>query len=163
MLPIVWFYIVLVIVSWLVLFFLELRRRARRKVAGCPELVMISAEKLESLAIREPELLLIELIGEDDEGQACASGTQLTARFWQEQILGVSCKVSELKKLLSANAGRVIAFYSSPQTAIDWERVGDVLFALKLKKALVLEGSVGPAPRHAHSHVTPSVPHSALL
>ncbi len=62
MMPIAWFYVVLVSVLWCLLFVVELRRRERRKVRGCFRLVPVSADKLWSMMVMYPQLEVIELV-----------------------------------------------------------------------------------------------------
>lgn len=146
MLPIVWFYIALVVVSWIALLYVELRLRARRRIRGAPELIAISKEDLDSLAVREPDLIEIDLIEESAPLESSS-----------DPIAHPSVKVSGLRDLLARNRGRVIAFCAKPGAKIDWERVGDVLFALRLKKAFVLETCIAPLPDPASLGVPPTL------
>ena len=61
MLPIVWFFLVVVSFLWILLLYTELRKRARRHVRGCPALLYISPERLDSLITIEPDLKILEL------------------------------------------------------------------------------------------------------
>lgn len=61
MLPLVWFYLALVVFLYSLLLFVELRTRAKRHVKGCPSLPYISSERLDSLIAIEPDLIVVEL------------------------------------------------------------------------------------------------------
>ena len=61
MLPLAWFYISLVVFLYALLFYLELRARAKRHVKGCPSLPYISPAHLDSLMAIEPDLFIVDL------------------------------------------------------------------------------------------------------
>ena len=60
MLPLAWFYISLVVFLYALLLYSELRTRAKRHVKGCPSLPYISPERLDSLIVIEPDLIIVE-------------------------------------------------------------------------------------------------------
>jgi hypothetical protein len=60
-LPLAWFYMALVVFSCALLLYLELRVRAKRHVKDCPSLLYISPERLDSLIVIEPDLIIVEL------------------------------------------------------------------------------------------------------
>ena len=130
MMPIVWFYTALVVVSWGVLAYLEARRRARKIVDGCPTLMVISRARLNSLELMEPELKLIELY---DSDAAIASQ--------EGRISGaIPANVSHLESLLaSLSPGNIIVFTQAEGASINWPEVDSILYRLRLKQAYVLD------------------------
>jgi hypothetical protein len=61
MLPIAWFYVILVLSLYALLVYSEMRARAKRHVKGCPSLPYISRASLDSLIIIEPDLIIVAL------------------------------------------------------------------------------------------------------
>jgi hypothetical protein len=61
MLPIAWFYVVMVLCLYALLFYSEMRSRAKSHVRGCPSLPYISRASLDSLIIIEPDLIIVGL------------------------------------------------------------------------------------------------------
>jgi hypothetical protein len=132
MMPIVWFYVALVLVLWLLLAYVEMQRREHRKVRGCLELDVISADKLWSLMVMEPLLVVVELRPDTDVA------TDLVL------IRGaIPVPISVLEDYLKTAApGQRFAFYSRLTNAIPWERVDCAVCGAGLKKGYVLQGGI---------------------
>jgi hypothetical protein len=106
MLPIVWFFLVVVSFLWILLLYTELRKRARRHVRGCPSLPYISPERLDSLIIIEPDLKILEL-GLPQGNPGIPDARQMRV----DQIEGL---VSHLSR------STILVFYASVKEPVNW-------------------------------------------
>ena len=127
--PIVWFYIFLVLVLWGLLAYVEVQHRKRQKVRGCLELDAISADQLWSRMVMDPLLTVVEVQGPHPDRPVLIHGAK-----------GVS--IANLETYLrSATTGRSFAFYSA-MTNVPWVEVDRAVCASGLTRGFVLEGDV---------------------
>jgi hypothetical protein len=130
MMPIVWFYIALVLVLWGLLAYVELQHRKRQRVRGCLELDAISADQLWSRMIMDPLLTVIELQGGQMDRPVLIQGAKRVS-------------ISHLETYLrSAPAGRSFAFYSTSPGGVPWIDVDRSVCGAGRKRGLVLEGDI---------------------
>ena len=129
MLPLAWFYISLVVSLYALLFFVEMRTRARRHVKGCPSLLYVSPARLDSLIAIEPDLFVVEL------GSCAVSGEQ-------PRIPGaLRMPVSQLESFLQNTSPRsVFVFYHSAQETVTWARVECLVNNHAMRNVFVLKG-----------------------
>jgi hypothetical protein len=132
MMPIVWFYVALVLVLWLLLAYVEMQRRERRKVRGCLELDVISADKLWSLMVMEPLLVVVELRPDTE----AATDPVLIRGAIPVPISGLE----DYLKTVAPSQG--FAFYSRLANAIPWDRVDCAMCSAGLRKGYVLQGGI---------------------
>jgi hypothetical protein len=131
MLPLAWFYISLVVFLYALLFFSELRTRAKRHVKGCPTLPYISPARLDSLIAIEPDLFIIELSSRADSGE-------------KPQIPdALRMPVSQLEGFLQKASRRsVFVFYDSATEPVTWSRVECVVNDYAMRNVFVLKGGL---------------------
>ena len=112
MLPLAWFYISLVVFLYLLLFYSEMKARAKRHVKGCPSLPLYSPARLDSLIAIEPDLFLIEL-------SPCAHSGE------KPQIPDARrMPVSQLERFLQKTSCRLVfVFYDTAAGPVAWSRV----------------------------------------
>jgi hypothetical protein len=130
-LPLAWFYIALVVCSYSLLLFLELRTRARQHVKGCPSLPYISPGRLDSLLAIEPDLIVVEL-----SSRAASSG--------MPQIPdALRMPVSQLPGFLR-NAPRrsIFVFYDSATEPVQWSLVEAIANDCAIPNVSVLKGGL---------------------
>jgi hypothetical protein len=130
-LPLAWFYIALMVVSYALLLCQELRSRAKRHVKGCPSLPYISAERLDSLIVIEPDLVIIELSSRVASGEIPQIPDALRMPVDQLQ--------SFLRK---ASRHSVFVFYDSATEPVNWCRVEAILNHHVIPHAFVLKGGL---------------------
>jgi hypothetical protein len=130
-LPLAWFYISLVVFLYALLFFLEMRARARRHVKGCPLLPYISPARLDSLMAIEPDLFIVELSSRSDSSE-------------KPQIPdALRMPVSQLERFLQKASRRsVFVFYESATEPVTWSRVECMVNEYALRNAFVLKGGL---------------------
>jgi hypothetical protein len=134
MMPIVWFYVALVLVLWALLAYVEVKRRGRRKVRGCLELEIISADKLWSMMVIDPQLVVIEL------QPGAAANPESNSPLVQG---AVQVPVSQLMTYLqSVSPRQSFAFYSPEPGAVSWDEVDCAVCRAGLRKGYVLGGEV---------------------
>ena len=131
MLPLAWFYIALVVFSYALLLYLELRSRAKRHVKGCPSLPYISPARLDSLIAIEPDLFIVEL----------------SSRATSCQILQIPdalrMPVSQVESFLRKAPRRsVFVFYDSATDPVKWSRVESILNSYAIPNVFVLKGGL---------------------
>jgi hypothetical protein len=130
-LPIAWFCIALVVFSYALLLYLELRTRAKRHVKGCPSLPYISPERLDSLIVIEPDLIIVEL------SSRAASGEMLQIPD------ALRMPVSQLESFLrKASRHSVFVFYDSATEPVKWSRVESIVNNYAIPHVLVLKGGL---------------------
>ena len=131
MLPLAWFYISLVVFSYALLFFVEMRARAKRHVKGCPSLPYISPARLDSLIAIEPDLFIVELSSRADSGE-------------KPQIPdALRMPVSRLERFLQKASRRsVFVFYDSTTEPVTWSRVECIVNDYAMRNVFVLKGGL---------------------
>jgi hypothetical protein len=126
-LPLARFYIALVVFSCALLLYLELRVRAKRHVKGCPSLPYISPERLDSLIVIEPDLIIVEL------SSRAASGEILQIPD------ALRMPVSRLESLLrKASRHSVFVFYDSATEPVKRSRVEAIVNHFASSVGLIL-------------------------
>jgi hypothetical protein len=130
-LPLAWFYISLVVFLYALLFYLELRNRAKRHVKGCPSLPHISPARLDSLIAIEPDLILVEL----------------SSRAASREILQIPdalrMPVSQLESFLGkASRHSVFVFYDSATEPVKWSLVESIVNNYAIRNVFVLKGGL---------------------
>jgi hypothetical protein len=130
-LPLAWFYISLVAFLYALLFCLELRRRAKRHVKGCPSLPHISPASLDSLISIEPDLLIVEL----------------SSRAAFHEIVRIPgalrMPVSQLESFLQKASRRsVFVFYDAATDPVKWSRVESIVNEYAIRNVFVLKGGL---------------------
>lgn len=140
MMPIAWFYVVLVCVLWCLLLYVEVRRRERRKVRGCFRLVPISADKLWSMIVMYPQLEIIEL--EPLKPSLDSAGPTDSTNHQSTLIEGaVRVPVSGLTSFLRMPKRlHSFVFYAAHPGEVDWEQVDDAVYRAGIRKGYVLKG-----------------------
>jgi hypothetical protein len=128
MLPIVWFFLVVVSFLWILLLYTELRKRARRHVRGCPCLPYISPERLDSLIIIEPDLKILEL-GPRQGNPGIPDAQQMPV----DQIEGLVSHTSR---------STILVFYASVKESVNWRQVELLVQKYLLRNAFVLKGGL---------------------
>lgn len=137
MLPIVWFFLVVVSFLWILLLYTELRKRARRHVRGCPALLYISPERLDSLITIEPDLKILEL-GPPRGNPGIPDAQQMRV----DQIEGL---VSHLSR------STILIFYASVKEPVNWRQVELLVRKYMLRNAFVLKGGLEAWQSHQHA------------
>ena len=131
MLPLAWFYIALVVFLYSLLLFLELRRRAKRHVKGCPSLPYISSERLDSLIAIEPDLVIIEL-------SSRAASTNMP-----KIPDSIRVPVSQLQGFLrNASRRSVFILYDTATEPVQWSRVEAIANDCAIPNVSVLKGGL---------------------
>jgi hypothetical protein len=130
-LPLAWFYISLVVFLYSLLFYSELRSRAKRHVKGCPSLSYISPARLDSLIAIEPDLFIVEL-------SSRAASCELL------QIPdALRMPVSQLESFLQKASRRsVFVFYDSATEPVKWSRVESIVNNYAIRNVFVLKGGL---------------------
>jgi hypothetical protein len=141
MLPIVWFYIALVISLWGLLFYVELRKQARCHVRGCPSLIFISPRRLSSLIIMEPDLKILEL-APHPSNEGIPDARQLSSDQLEEFLSRVS-------------RSTILVFFDSTHVPANWRRVEILVRKHGLRNTFVLKG--GLEAWQAFAHATPQI------
>lgn len=131
MLPVAWFYIALLIFLWALLFYLDLRDRAKRHVKCCPSLPYISAERLDSFIVMEPDLIIVEL-----SSQPASEETPKIRDALRIPIDQLDCFLRE------APHRAVFMFYASAKEPVQWNRVESILNRQMIPYVFVLEGGL---------------------
>ncbi len=131
MIPLAWFYISLVVFLYALLFYSELKARAKRHVKGCPSLPYISSARLDSLIAIEPDLFIIEL-------SSCADSAA------KPQIPdALRMPVSQLERfLLKASCRSVFVFYDTASEPVTWSGVECIVNDHAMRKVFVLKGGL---------------------
>ncbi len=131
MLPLAWFYISLVVFLYALLFYSELRSRAKRHVKGCPSLPYISPARLDSLIAIERNLFIVEL-------SSRAASCELL------QIPdALRMPVSQLESFLQEASRRsVFVFYESATEPVKWSRVESIVNNYAIRNVFVLKGGL---------------------
>jgi hypothetical protein len=130
-LPLAWFYISLVVFLYALLFYLELRSRAKRHVKGCPSLPYISPARLDSLIAIEPDLFIVEL----------------SSRAASREILQIPdalrMPISQLEIFLrKASRRSVFVFCDSATEPVKWSRVECIVNNYAIPNVFVLKGGL---------------------
>jgi hypothetical protein len=130
-LPLAWFYISLVVFLYAVLFFVEMRARAKRHVKGCPSLPYISPARLDSLIAIEPDLFIVELSSRADSGE-------------KPQIPdALRMPVSQLERFLQKTSCRsVFVFCDSATEPVTWSSVQCIVNDHAMRNVFVLKGGL---------------------
>ncbi len=131
MLPLAWFCIFLVVFLYAVLFYSEMKARAKRHVKGCPSLPYISPARLDSLISIEPDLFIIELSSRVDSGEKL----QIPDAF--------RMPVSQLERFLHKVSCRsVFVFYDTATEPVTWSRVERIVNDHAMRNVFVLKGGL---------------------
>ncbi len=131
MLPLAWFYLVLVVFLYGLLFYLELRRRAKRHVKGCPSLPFISPAHLDSLVAIEPDLLIVHL------------SSQAVSRQMPQIPDALSIPVSQLESFLQqASCRSIFVFYDCVADPVKWSRVESIVNQYAIRNVYILKGGL---------------------
>lgn len=131
MLPLAWFFVVLVVCLYALLLYSELRARARRHVRGCPSLPYISQARLDSFIVIEPDLIIVELT--DHPGPTGTPHIPDARRV----------PVSELDAFLARSPQRaVFVFYSSTSESVPWSEVQCIINRSAIANPYVLKGGL---------------------
>ena len=131
MLPLAWFYISLVVFSYALLFFVEMRARAKRHVKGCPSLPYISPARLDSLITIEPDLFIVELSSRTDSDEKPGIPDALRV------------PVSQLERFLEKVSRRsVFVFYDSATEPVTWSHVECIVNDHAIRNVFVLKGGL---------------------
>jgi hypothetical protein len=130
-LPLAWFYVSLVVFLYALLFYLEMKARARRHVKGCPSRPYISPARLDSLIAIEPDLFVIEL----------SSGAD---RQEQPQIPDARrMSVSQLENFLQKASRRsVFVFYDTVAERATWSLIECIVKQHTMRNVFVLRGGL---------------------
>jgi hypothetical protein len=130
-LPLAWFYISLVVFLYALLFYLELRSRAKRHVKGCPSLPCISPAPLDSLIVIEPDLLIVAL----SPGAASHELPQISG--------ALRMPVSQLDSFLQKASRRsIFVFYDSAADPVKWSPVESIVNKYAIRNVFVLKGGL---------------------
>ncbi len=131
MLPLAWFYLALVVFSYSLLLLLELRNRAKRHVKGCPSLPYISPQRLDSLVVIEPDLIVVEL-----SSRAASSAIPQIPD-------ALRMPVSQLGSFLHGASRRsIFVFYDSATEPVQWLRVEAIVNDCAIPNVSVLKGGL---------------------
>jgi hypothetical protein len=131
MLPLAWFYIALVAFLWALLFYLELREHAKQHVKGCPSLPYISAERLDSFIVIEPDLIIVEL------------SSRAASRERHRIPDSIRVPIDQLDSFLNQASHRaVFVFYDSATEPAEWSRVESILNRYTIPYVFVLKGGL---------------------
>ena len=131
MLPLAWFYISLVVFLYALLFYLELRSRAKRHVKGCPSLPYISPARLDSLIAIEPDLCIVDLSSRADSREIMQIPDALRI------------PVSQLESFLQKASRRsLFVFYDSVTEPVKWSRVESIVNKYAIPNVFVLKGGL---------------------
>jgi hypothetical protein len=128
MLPIVWIYIVVVCFLWILLLYTELRNQARRHVKGCPSLLYICPERLNSLIIIEPDLKMLELGSQ--RGEAAIPDAQQIPVAQLEGFVGHTSRST------------ILVFYASIKDPVNWKQVQLLVRKYSMRNIYVLKGGL---------------------
>lgn len=131
MLPVAWFYIALLIVLGALLFYLDIRDRAKRHVKSCPSLPYISAKRLDSFIVIEPDLIIAEVSSQPASGERPTIPHALRIPIDQ-----LDCFLRE------APHRAVFVFYDSATEPVQWNRVESILNLQMIPYVFVLEGGL---------------------
>lgn len=127
--PLAWFYISVVTFLYALLFYSEMRARAKRHVKGCPSLPYISPVRLGSLITIEPNLFIIELSSRVDSGEI----PQLPD--------ALRMPLSQLEKFLqTASCRSVFVFYDTTAEPVTWSRVERIVNDHAMHNVYILKG-----------------------
>jgi hypothetical protein len=130
-LPLAWFYISLVVFLYALLFYLELRSRAKRHVKRCPSLPYISPARLDSLIAIEPDLFIIEL------------SSRVTSHETLQIPDALRMPVSQLESFLQKASRRsVFVFYDSAAEPVTWSHVQSIVNNCAIRNVFVLKGGL---------------------
>jgi len=130
-LPLAWFYISLVVFLYALLFYLELRARAKRHVRGCPSLPYISPARLDSLIVIEPDLCIVDL------------SSRAASREIPQIPDAVRMPVSQLEIFLQKAYHRsIFVFYDSITEPVKWSRVESIVNEYAIRNVFVLKGGL---------------------
>jgi hypothetical protein len=130
-LPLAWFYISLVVFLYALLFYLELRSRAKRHVKGCPSLPCISSARLDSLIAIEPDLLIVDV----SSGVASREIPQIPG--------ALRIPISQLESFLEKASRRsIFVFYDSATDPVKWSRVESIVNSYAIRNVFVLKGGL---------------------
>jgi hypothetical protein len=130
-LPLAWFYIALVVCSYSLLLFMELRTRARQHVKGCPSLPYISPGRLDSLLAIEPDLVVVELSSRAASSEMPQIPDAL--RMPVAQLPGFLC---------NAPRRSIFVFYDSAIEPVQWSRVEGIANDCAIPNVSVLKGGL---------------------
>ncbi len=138
MMPIAWFYVVLVSALWCVLFVVELRRRKRRKIRGCFRLVPISADKLWSMMVMYPQLEVIEL----EPSHPSSNPPRSTASTEHPALIegAVQVPVRTLAAYLSTPKRMHSFVFYAAAPGVAWDQVDDAVAGAGIRNGYVLKG-----------------------
>jgi rhodanese-related sulfurtransferase len=130
-LPLAWFYICLVVFLYALLFYSELRTRAKRHVKGCPSLPYISPARLDSLIAIEPDLCIVDLT------------SRAASREIPQIPDALRIPVSQLETFLQKASRRsVFVFYDSVTEPVKWSRVESIVNNYAIRNVFVLKGGL---------------------
>jgi hypothetical protein len=129
--PLAWFYISLVLFLYALLFYSEMKARAKRHVRGCPSLPYISPARLDSLIAIESDLLIIELSSRAESGE-------------RPQIPdALRMPVSQLERFLqTASCRSVFVFYDTAAEPVTWSRIECIVNNHAMRNVFVLKGGL---------------------
>jgi hypothetical protein len=130
-LPLAWFYISLVVFLYALLFYSEMKARAKRHVKGCRSLPYISPARLDSLIAIEPDLFIIELSSRADSAE-------------KPQIPDARrMPLSQLERFLQTASSRsVFVFYNTATEPVSWSRVECIVNNRAMRNVFVLKGGL---------------------
>ena len=131
MLPLAWFFIALVVFSYSLLLFVELRNRARRHVKGCPSLPYISPQRLDSLIAIESDLIVVELTSRAPSSDMPHIPDAL--RMSVSQVQGF---------LRNASCRSIFVFYDTAGDPVQWSRVEAIADDCAIPNVFVLKGGL---------------------
>jgi hypothetical protein len=130
-LPLAWFYLSLVVFLYGLLFYLELRARAKRHVKGCPSLPYISPARLDSLIVIEPDLCIVDL------------SSRAASREIPKIPDALRMPVSQLEIFLQKASRRsIFVFYDSVTEPVKWRRVESIVNKYAIRNVFVLKGGL---------------------
>jgi rhodanese-related sulfurtransferase len=130
-LPLAWFYLSLVVFLYALLFYLELRARAKRHVKGCPSLPYISPALLDSLIAIEPDLLIVDL------------SSRAASREIAKIPDALRMPVSQLESFLQKASHRsIFVFCDSVTEPVKWSRVESIVNNYAIRNVFVLKGGL---------------------
>jgi hypothetical protein len=131
MLSLSWFCLALVAFLYGLLFVVELRARSKRHVKGCPTLPYISSNRLDSLIVIEPDLLIVEVASNSHADRT--PGIPDARRIPIAQLDGF---------LNDVCARSVFVFYDSAPEPAEWARVESIVNKHKIPEVVVLKGGL---------------------
>jgi hypothetical protein len=130
MLPIAWFYVILVLCLYALLFYTEMRSRAKRHVKGCPSLPYISRASLDSLIIIEPDLIIVALTDQPGLQPEIPDARMVTT--------------STLAAFLAQSPQRsLFVIYADRGTPVAWRDVESIVNRLAIPSVSVLKEEHG--------------------